>query len=102
MAAEEEGEEEVTKENGLERESLLTCQVKASPRAFSDSSSLAERGKLLRQRSSMRGTRLLTTDTPTPQQNRQHCPIKQSLRSLSQSAWQFSGGRYLPGTHGCL
>jgi len=38
------------------RPSKATCQVKTSPRAFSDSSSLADRGNALRHKSSIRGS----------------------------------------------
>lgn len=44
--------------------SRVTCQVKASPRAFSDSISLPERGNEFRHNNSMRGKSPLTTGTP--------------------------------------
>lgn len=46
------------------RPSSVTCQVKASPRAFSLSSSLVERGKEFLQSKSIRGKRPLTTAVP--------------------------------------
>ncbi|CAN7950227.1 unnamed protein product, partial [Ixodes hexagonus] len=47
-----------------ERPSRVTCQVNASPRTFSDSSSLVERGKEFFHSSNIRGRRLLTTGGP--------------------------------------
>ncbi|CAN8009030.1 unnamed protein product, partial [Ixodes pacificus] len=47
-----------------DRPSRVTCQVNASPRTFSDSSSLVERGKEFFHSSSIRGRRLLTTGGP--------------------------------------
>ncbi|CAN7946968.1 unnamed protein product, partial [Ixodes hexagonus] len=50
--------------NAPERPSRVTCQVNASPRTFSDSSSLVERGKEFFHSSNIRGRRLLTTGGP--------------------------------------
>lgn len=47
------------------RPSSVTCHVNASPRAFSDSISLPDRGNELRHSSSIRGSRPLTTGTPS-------------------------------------
>lgn len=51
-----------------EEEGLPTCQVKASPRAFSDSSSLLDLGKEFRHNNNILGNNPLTTGTPAHQE----------------------------------
>lgn len=51
-------------ESAPARPSSVTCHVKASPLAFSESSSFEERGKELRHNSNIRGNNPLTTGTP--------------------------------------